>query len=103
MKRWISSSAAALLIGVWGQAGPVRANEAAELIISQPMAQENAGLDAEKVKQLDAEAEKLFEAGKYAEAAAIVARTLAWEEANLGPEHPDTASSLNNLAGLYNN
>ena len=103
MKRWISGSATALLIGAAGLATPVWANETAELVIAQAMAQEAAGLDAEKVKRLDAQAEKLFEAGKYAEATAIVARTHAWTEDNLGPEHPDTATSLNNLALLNHN
>ena len=103
MKRWISGSATALLIGAAGLATPVWANETAELVIAQAMAQEAAGLDAEKVKRLDAQAEKLFEAGKYAEATAIVARTHAWKEDNLGPEHPDTATSLNNLALLNHN
>ena len=28
-------------------------------------------------------------------------RALAIREKQLGPEHPDTATSLNNLAGLY--
>jgi hypothetical protein len=65
------------------------------------MAQEHSGLDAEKVKQLDANAERLQEAGKYAEAIAIIDRSLAWKEANLGPEHPDTATGLNNLAVLW--
>jgi tetratricopeptide (TPR) repeat protein len=84
-------------------AGPVWANEAAELIVSQAFAPADAGLDAEEVKQLDANAQELFEAGKYAEASAVVARSLAWKESKLGPDHPVTALSLNNLAWLYGN
>ena len=39
--------------------------------------------------------------GRYAEAEPLYKRSLAiWEEA-LGPEHPNVATSLNNLAGLY--
>ncbi|MCP9911758.1 tetratricopeptide repeat protein, partial [Cyanobium sp. BA20m-p-22] len=53
------------------------------------------------MKQLDAEVERLYEAGNYAEATAIAERSLAWKEVKLGPEHPDTAASLNNLAFLY--
>jgi len=61
------------------------------------------GLDAKKVKELDAEAKRLFEAGKYADASAIAEQILAWTEANLGPEHIDTATSCHSLAFLYAN
>ena len=101
MKRWISGPAAALLIGVGGLARPVWGHASVEMIVAQGMAHVDAGLDAEKVKQLVADAEELLEAGKYAKAMAIITRTLAWQETHLGPEHPDTASGLNNLAQLY--
>ena len=39
--------------------------------------------------------------GKYAEAAPLYRRSLAISEKALGPEHPDVALSLNNLALLY--
>ena len=39
--------------------------------------------------------------GNYAEAAPLLQRSLAIREKALGPEHPDVATSLNNLAGLY--
>jgi tetratricopeptide (TPR) repeat protein len=38
--------------------------------------------------------------GEYAEAQPLYERSLEIREKVLGPEHPDTASSLNNLAGL---
>ena len=41
--------------------------------------------------------------GKYDEAEPLYQRALAISEKVLGPDHPDTATSLNNLAGLYNN
>ncbi len=41
--------------------------------------------------------------GKYAEAKPLYLRSLAIREKALGPEHPDVAESLNNLAGLYDN
>ena len=47
------------------------------------------------------ESVSLWDKGKYAEASQLAERALAiWEKA-LVPEHPDIASPLNNLAGLY--
>ena len=39
--------------------------------------------------------------GKYEQAESLYERALAIREQQLGPEHPDTATSLNNLAVLY--
>ena len=39
--------------------------------------------------------------GAYAKAEPLYERALAISEKQLGPEHPSTATSLNNLAGLY--
>ena len=39
--------------------------------------------------------------GQYAKAEPLYQRSLAIREKALGPEHPDVATSLNNLAGLY--
>ncbi|MFM8294706.1 MAG: tetratricopeptide repeat protein, partial [Microcystaceae cyanobacterium] len=39
--------------------------------------------------------------GKYAEAEPLVLRSLAIREKQLGENHPDVATSLNNLAELY--
>ena len=39
--------------------------------------------------------------GEYAEAEPLYRRALAIREKALGPEHPDTAHGLNNLAELY--
>jgi hypothetical protein len=41
--------------------------------------------------------------GQYAKAEPLYGRALAICEKALGPEHPDVATSLNNLAGLYAN
>lgn len=40
--------------------------------------------------------------GNYDEAEPLFTRALAIREKALGPEHPDVASSLNNLAVLLN-
>ena len=39
--------------------------------------------------------------GRYADAVKLHKETLALRKAKLGPEHPDTLSSMNNLAGSY--
>ena len=39
--------------------------------------------------------------GRYAEAEPLYERALAIREKALGPDHPDVATSLNNLAVLY--
>ncbi len=39
--------------------------------------------------------------GRYSEAEPLLARSLSIIEKQLGADHPDVASSLNNLAGLY--
>jgi tetratricopeptide (TPR) repeat protein len=39
--------------------------------------------------------------GNYTEALRFYKNALAIYEKSLGPEHPDTANSLNNLAALY--
>jgi tetratricopeptide (TPR) repeat protein len=41
--------------------------------------------------------------GRYPEAEPLLLRALAIYEQHLGPEHPDTATSLNSLATLYRN
>jgi tetratricopeptide (TPR) repeat protein len=44
---------------------------------------------------------ELYQAGKFAEAIPLAQRFWELSEQALGPEHPDTAISLNNLAALY--
>jgi tetratricopeptide (TPR) repeat protein len=39
--------------------------------------------------------------GHYSESEPLYQRSLAIREKALGPEHPDVAQSLNNLAALY--
>jgi tetratricopeptide (TPR) repeat protein len=43
----------------------------------------------------------LDDRARYREAEPLYQRALAIREQQLGPQHPDTANSLNNLAGLY--
>ena len=50
---------------------------------------------------VNATALALLHAGQYAQAEPLFTRALAVREQALGPEHPDVAQSLNNLAWLY--
>src|SRR6266496_1668817 len=51
--------------------------------------------------KLDRRVQELFKAGKYSEAIPIATQSLHLREKALGPDHPGTATSLNNLAALY--
>jgi CHAT domain-containing protein/Tfp pilus assembly protein PilF len=50
---------------------------------------------------LNQQVANLYEKGRYNEAIPLAQRALAIRENALGPEHPDTAKSLNNLGELY--
>ena len=52
-------------------------------------------------KSLEKQAHDYYKQGRHAEAEQFLNRSLAIEEKILGPEHPDVATSLNNLAILY--
>ena len=52
---------------------------------------------------LGRKAHEFSRAGKYADAIPLAERALALREKALGPDHPDVALSLNNLAELYKN
>ena len=59
---------------------------------------------AQGANELNALNEQVFQLhgqGKYAEAGAIAERVLAASERLVGREHPDTLTSVNNLALLY--
>jgi tetratricopeptide (TPR) repeat protein len=51
--------------------------------------------------QLNQQVIELYRAGRYSEAIPLAEQVLAIREQALGPDHPDTAISLNNLALLY--
>ena len=52
-------------------------------------------------ERLNAEAISLYKQGRYDQAAVAEKKALQVAEQNLGPDHPDVATSLNNLAELY--
>jgi CHAT domain-containing protein len=64
-----------------------------------------AATDNDRVLQeattLNQQVDRLIDEGKYDDALPLADRALAIHEKALGAEHPDTADSLNNLAGLY--
>ena len=58
-------------------------------------------LSQNELEALDQQIVELYEQGRYQEAIPLAERRVEILEAQLGPEHPDVASSLNNLAALY--
>ncbi len=52
-------------------------------------------------KALDLRARELYSLGKYDQAVVVASEALAQAEKKFGPEHPDVAPYLNNLALLY--
>ncbi len=57
--------------------------------------------DLALANQLNQQVTELYQAGRYGEAIPLAAEALAITEQALGPDHPYTAASLNNLALLY--
>src|ERR1700730_11038133 len=53
------------------------------------------------VQSLEQKVTELYNAGKSAGAIPLAEQVLAYKESVLGPENPDTAKSLNDLAELY--
>ena len=50
---------------------------------------------------LNQEVMELYRTGKYERAVIVAKKALQVAEENAGPDHPDVAASLNNLALLY--
>ncbi len=57
--------------------------------------------DAVDINAVNKQVQQLQFAHKYSEATPIAEQTLALAERTLGPEHPDTLSSVENLASIY--
>jgi outer membrane protein OmpA-like peptidoglycan-associated protein len=57
--------------------------------------------DIARIKEDNDKALKLYQAGKYDEAASLIKHALVIQEKSLGPDHPDVATGLHNLAQLY--
>ena len=52
-------------------------------------------------QRLNAQLTRLYQEGKYEEAVPIARQLVALAKKVLGPDHPDVATSLNNLAEIY--
>ena len=59
---------------------------------------QGAGIEWDSLNQ---EVMELYQQGKYDQAVLVAEKALEVANANLGPDHPDVATSLNNLAALY--
>jgi tetratricopeptide (TPR) repeat protein len=68
---------------------------------SQPSLSAQQSAELEEAKRLNQQAGQLYDAGKYSQAIPLLERALAISEKVLGKEHPDVATSLNNLALPY--
>ena len=99
MKVSIKSGIAVVVItGMMGLSG-VMLNPTVGQVISQVSPQDKlAEAEAERLTQ---QVIQLYQQGKYNEAIPLAEQALAIRKQQLGDNHPDTAASLNNLAGLY--
>ncbi|MFM6321643.1 MAG: CHAT domain-containing tetratricopeptide repeat protein [Microcystis panniformis] len=97
MKVSIKSGIAVVVItGMMGLSG-VMLNPTVGQVISQVSPQDKLA-EAERLTQ---QVIQLYQQGKYNEAIPLAEQALAIYKQQLGDNHPDTAASLNNLAGLY--
>jgi tetratricopeptide (TPR) repeat protein len=67
-------------------------------LTSPPVFAEGAGIEWDILNQ---EVMELHRAGKYDRAVVVAQKALEVAENSVGADHPDVATSLNNLAGLY--
>jgi tetratricopeptide (TPR) repeat protein len=101
MKR--SLFAAAIILATMETLPAVRAAEQIGHSLKQTQLVEasHGGAGNQETVALIRQAEQLKQEGKLQVASELWSKVLAINETNLGPEHPDTATSLNNLAMLY--
>jgi len=57
--------------------------------------------ELEKANTINQKVEQLYKQGRYTEALPLAQQILEIQEKAFGPEHPCTATGLNNLAELY--
>src|SRR5712671_1016412 len=74
---------------------------AALLFIFSARAEEIRKEPVAHAQQLMDEVDALFKGGHYAQAIPVAEQAVATREKVLGPEHPDTATSINYLGRLY--
>jgi tetratricopeptide (TPR) repeat protein len=81
-----------------GNGAALSANDAGRNIPAQSSTPASTSAETD---ELNEQVVRLYQAGKYLEAIPIAIHVLELREKNLGPEHPGTVTSLNNLAQLY--
>ena len=74
----------------------------AALLISAFLPNPCTGQSRDEAARLLKKVGQLYSQGRYQEAIPVARRSLSIYEKALGPDHPNVAISLNNLAGLYN-
>ena len=67
-------------------------------LTTPPVFAEGAGIEWDILNQ---EVVKLYRAGKYDRAVVVAKKALEVAKENAGPDHPDVADALKNLAALY--
>lgn len=68
------------------------------LVSPAAFAQQGAGMEWQTLNQ---EVTDLYRTGKYERAVVVAKKALELAEKNVGPNHPDVATSLENMAALY--
>ncbi len=59
--------------------------------------------EVQKVEEMNTQILTLFHQGQYAQALALADKALKYSEDTLGPQHPETATCLNDMGGMYEN
>ena len=95
VKSWMMATTVA---GAMGLSGVILTPTVAQVIAQVSTQDQKALAEAERLNQQIIE---LYKQGKYNEAIPLAEQALAITKQQLGDNHPDTASSLNNLALLY--
>ena len=100
--NWANLLPTALLLGVVSLGGflPIVALAQTNPTPQTPATTQN-NPELAEAERLNQQVIELYNQGKYAEAIPLAERALAIREKILGAEHPDVATSLNNLAALY--
>ena len=101
-QKWATILPTALLLGVVSLGGvlPIIAHAQTNPASQTPATTQN-NPELAEAERLNQQVTELSNQGKYAEATPLAERALAIREKILGAEHPDVATSLNNLALLY--
>ncbi|NEO55845.1 MAG: tetratricopeptide repeat protein [Okeania sp. SIO3B5] len=94
IKLWVSFAVAVVgIMGIWVWMQEPR--------VKQPISQVIEQEELAEVERLNQQEEQLYQQGRYAEAIPFAEKALAIRKNVLGDDHPNVATSMNNLALLY--